>query len=870
MKFKNLLSVILSGSILLASCPLVASADNNAIVFDYADYSITYEVTNSYGTTDVIDITLTNTGTEKIEDWMLWFEPSGTIQYVTNASIQTEDGVSYFKNNGYNAEVQPNTSVTFTYATDNATEVPDYYSLCQTRVEKVDGYSVSLSVDQDWGTQFSGTIEIANNTDTPIEFWELTIDTNFTISEITNSWSASVTDFGDDGYLLKGTYTSIIPANSSVQLGFIGVKNGTPMIESYDLTEMVAVVSDPSLSYIDLSSDVFKVSTTGNNVVTFYAECDLEVSAIQLRDANSHVVLADMVDGGDIETTGDEYADDGIYTCQINVDNSVISDKKYYATYSNLKSDDVVIHIYRTFTQQELDDMNAVDYAVSSLMESATFIAMSESDQINAINTLLTSFTVYDNSLGYSLIQENSVAYTSDGKCFSFTYACGVSGIVDLSSSTDTDDNVQEIEEVVTENLILTENEETLGSVLLMHGFENIPFRNYYYTSLANEISSAGWSVDLVTDVTIEDIENMQNHDFIAICMHGVYPRNSHIILCTQETVNENKNNQYSYELQNGWVMPLVTTSGVFYCFTEELIEEFYNDNSFDDSIVYLQNCYSVGAGDDIADINTAMADAFINYGADSVVGNLNSISSDYNQEMMRKFIEELIDGSTTYSALIECKDAYGYDDGDGDGIIEPKLVDENKLEAVACLVGSTTKTMVKSNIENGSFESQLSGWQIFGDASTKLKLGSIRPSNGKRMAFITTKANETDSSGIYQTFKIPEYARTLTFTYDVISEEPMEWIDTGYNDTFVAKLITLDGVTVLASESTDDSEWLRIRDVNLPYGDNTTYHTGTITVTCDVSELRGTSVKLFFSVEDSGDNTYDTAAIIDNVSLTN
>lgn len=83
------------------------------------------------------------------------------------------------------------------------------------------------------------------------------------------------------------------------------------------------------------------------------------------------------------------------------------------------------------------------------------------------------------------------------------------------------------------------------------------------------------------------------------------------------------------------------------------------------------------------------------------------------------------------------------------------------------------------------------------------------------------------------------------------------------------AYLVTSDGTISLATESTDTSKWVRITDVNLPDGDNTTYHTGKIKVTYNISALRGKNVKLVFVVKDSGDNTYDTAAVVDNVTLT-
>ena len=69
---------------------------------------------------------------------------------------------------------------------------------------------------------------------------ELTFDTNFTITEITNSWAATVTELEPYSYRLKGTYTGTVYANSSVTLGFTGVKNGDPEISNTSLTEVVA------------------------------------------------------------------------------------------------------------------------------------------------------------------------------------------------------------------------------------------------------------------------------------------------------------------------------------------------------------------------------------------------------------------------------------------------------------------------------------------------------------------------------------------------------------------------------------------------------------------------------------------------------
>lgn len=152
---------------------------------------------------------------------MLYFEPNGQIHNVVNASESyTSTGTAYFRNSWYNSNVEPNSSTTFNYMVDDCSGIPDEFVLCQTRTEKGAGYQVSLQVNQTWGDSFNGEIIIQNNTDQPIEAWELTIDTNFTITEITNSWAANVTELDSYRYKLKGTYTGIVYPNSSVSLGF--------------------------------------------------------------------------------------------------------------------------------------------------------------------------------------------------------------------------------------------------------------------------------------------------------------------------------------------------------------------------------------------------------------------------------------------------------------------------------------------------------------------------------------------------------------------------------------------------------------------------------------------------------------------------
>ena len=82
---------------------------------------------------------------------------------------------------------------------------------------------MSLQVNESWGENneyFNGNIIIQNNSEKPLEDWELTFDTNFTITEIKGSWAGTMTALEPYSYMLKGSYTNVIAPNSSVNLGF--------------------------------------------------------------------------------------------------------------------------------------------------------------------------------------------------------------------------------------------------------------------------------------------------------------------------------------------------------------------------------------------------------------------------------------------------------------------------------------------------------------------------------------------------------------------------------------------------------------------------------------------------------------------------
>lgn len=254
MKRNKVISMFLSTIMLLgliAATPITASTNvTGTTSFPNDGYVVDYTITNAWNNGQNINVTITNTGTKTIEGWMLAYDDfCGSISNIWDAkTAQTDFGHEYVRNAGHNANIEPGQSKSFGYSLDNPTGVPNSLTLCQERVAKSNGYDAVLNVINDWGPAFNGEIILTNTTDKPIEWWEFTFDSSFTITQIVASWSATFNDNGNGNYTFKGTHTGIIAPNSSVALGFQATKNGTPEFYKEKLTEVVVNNSTASVT----------------------------------------------------------------------------------------------------------------------------------------------------------------------------------------------------------------------------------------------------------------------------------------------------------------------------------------------------------------------------------------------------------------------------------------------------------------------------------------------------------------------------------------------------------------------------------------------------------------------------------------------
>ena len=139
-------------------------------------------------------------------------------------------------------------------------------------------------------------------------------------------------------------------------------------------------------------------------------------------------------------------------------------------------------------------------------------------------------------------------------------------------------------------------------------------------------------------------------------------------------------------------------------------------------------------------------------------------------------------------------------------------------------------------------------------------------------MAIVSTGLGSISDSNslLAQRFVMPLNAYGLLLWYDVISEEPLEYVGKKYDDTAEIRISVPDGPSaVIARETVNSSDWQPIEGIDLPGGDKTVYHTGWKNRVFVVDDAyQGKTVVLEVNCWDVGDSAFDTAIIVDKVEL--
>lgn len=422
----------------------------------------------------------------------------------------------------------------------------------------------------------------------------------------------------------------------------------------------------------------------------------------------------------------------------------------------------------------------------------------------------------------------------------------------------------------------------TIGNALILWSFDqawdDASFRRPFYEQTESEWESKGLDVTVDYDTTVEDYKNLKGYDVICFSGHGAYDtykagifginKTTVSSLILHEKSTWSKNWDYSADLKAFRIGKTSVQGGTMYAILPNFFTYYYSNGDLDGSFVFAENCEFYGKN---GTENYTMANAVRSASVESVIGFHNSVMANYSRDFMKDYVDDLIEGETTkeaYDAAISSQGANDYFTGR----------EQYGPTAYPIFTGNEGSSLINAEIRNGDFEEANTPveWNQVGDTRVINKLGSIVPYNNQKMAILTTGIGSaendylagTEGSVLSQAVKIPENTKSLAFSYDFVSEEPMEYVGSSFNDTFAVQIISESGTETILTNDVNTATWYEISGIDFDGGDSTTYHTEWKNEECDISKYAGQVVTIRFMVYDVGDSIYDSAVLLDAVSL--
>lgn len=201
---------------------------------------------------------------------------------------------------------------------------------------------------------------------------------------------------------------------------------------------------------VTLSSSAKRLQVDSEEMsVLFTAETAANVDSILLMDASTNQEVAVLYDDGaaTYPNDGDLYENDGVYSNYLDLSGNQVGDYSYYAQYTvngkTYTSDTVTVRVYRQFTEQELADMQKITDTLNALINSEEYAALSVEKKVKALSDRINSLAEVDETLGYALVDADSIRYNNVTYQFEFKDYIGLNYVYYAYTipNTDTTDN---------------------------------------------------------------------------------------------------------------------------------------------------------------------------------------------------------------------------------------------------------------------------------------------------------------------------------------------------------------------------------------------------------------------------------------------
>ena len=537
----------------------------------------------------------------------------------------------------------------------------------------------------------------------------------------------------------------------------------------------------------------------------------------------------------------DDIANDGVYSGVVELYSAKSVNAKYYVLVNNKLSETYgKVYFYKTITEEENAQIDSMTTNINKI-ESGTTSAK----------------TAYKNvvSLLKKKVKNGEIkSYKEEKDCIQITLASGIKYIYmnslekNVLSRSDSTSNLVEKSPLATSPASPYYNQvatfQPYASELITSVFDNaatkIANSKYNYKFLDNFDDS---------QVSIEQLKGLNNYNVIIWNGHGGYSETLHSFIGTGTPVSYYNDAYYSADLRTDRLVP--SNSGR-YVATAKFFDRYYNTNDFGKTLFYIGTCH--GADDKV------LANTLINKGVDAVCAFKGTVNSSYDRDIAQTLFTQLASdsGPTVEKAVQAAKKKHGNFDPYHSGT-ELMLIGDKSFKLG---VNKYTSAVVA----NLSFESGLQYWDSVGDCRVLTQLSKLSPIHGANMCLIGTGLGSVSesNSAISRTFTVSG-AKKLSFYCDYVSEEPMEYFGSQYDDTCIVTVTSGKTTKEVARYTINTSNWKELDGNVFNGGDSTTYHIGWRKVTIDLTNLPSKTFTITFNIWDEGDSIYDSAMLLDN-----
>lgn len=424
-----------------------------------------------------------------------------------------------------------------------------------------------------------------------------------------------------------------------------------------DVMEHIGIISENTYSYQltlhNFKGDCYEILLTNEKSVLFTVEVSSKVG--------DDVIFVETVEGetlgymNDSGTSGDAQANDGIYSCNVNLSSDLAGSVAYRATYFKTTSNVFSIVFYTEITADEYSQFQDIYTRISACDNAQDMEKILKSEDYIEEYTLINDSVIFRTTFGMTGIYEWNCNQSIKGtgqyalpRTSGVNYAQAAENLKNL--------NYQPATAVFGEN------------VVALRPFRTSQF-NYDDFKYAGEVLSdfTTGEFDCIDDgnVTLDTMKSLVDYKIVLIDSHGTLSNMTNSAWDIWDTdpylLTGEEYSAFGMWTSADWQAGRIVVCGtdIFYgkgyvAVSAKFFDRYYNDGDLDGSIFFLGTCYSMK--------NESIADVLIQKGAEVVFGYSDTVTTSYcNATLFETIINSmLLSGASANEAFDEAKNIYG------------------------------------------------------------------------------------------------------------------------------------------------------------------------------------------------------------------